>query len=158
MTKKWSIVLLVALFISGAANAFFIGLFIGGPLGPHGFSMPPMSPDLPFMRLEAAAKTLNEPYKTTILKELDGSRASIRASMEQTFITLVQLKKELTAATLNKESLYIAFDALDAQDQALKSDIKAMMTRIVTVLPDTERQRFFNEALPDITKNGPPQP
>jgi len=148
----WGILLVVSLM----ANMFFLGIFISHPHGPNfGPDGRPSGPPSHTNRMLDAARDLPDGKRQVVEAIIKTHATVMDAQMEKMHGLFEDMKKIMTAETLDKGALNAIHKQFDATDMALKNEMKSTMLAIADALTPVERAAFFGHMFPRPPFDGP---
>jgi uncharacterized membrane protein len=137
--------LYVILGLSVVLNAFLIGTAVSHCL--HG------KPHMNHLqaaegRLDHAVAVLDQPHQDMIRVLLAKHQKETKPEYDHMNELFGQIRSVLAAPKFDAAKLAHIRRQIEAEDKKLKSSLTAVIDRIAGDLPDDQRIRFFNEALP----------
>lgn len=149
----WGILLVVSLM----ANMFFLGMFVSHPHGPN-FGPdggPGGGPQSHTNRMLDAARDLPDGKRQLVKSIIKTHAATMDARMETMHGLFEDMKKTMTAETLDKGAVNAILKQIDATDIALKNEMKSTVLAIADALTPAERVAFFDRMFARPPFDGP---
>lgn len=138
--------LYVILGLSVVLNAFLIGMAVSHCL--HGKPAHMNHLLAAEGRLDHAVEVLDQPHQGMIHALLAKHQKETKTEYDHMNELFGQIRSVLTAPKFDAAKLARIRQQIDAEDKKLKTSLTAVIDQIAGDLPNEQRIRFFNEALP----------
>ncbi len=139
--KRFKTVLIISLLL----NVFFIGhvatfFFMKGMFGPP--------PHGPIEQFEKAQRVLSAEHQQAIEKIWKKNLINIEEKREDVFSTLTEIRSVMIAPAFDESALEKLGNEAMTKDIAIKELVGDTLIEVAKTLPDEERIKFFEEAMP----------